>query len=96
MLCVCLLGFQVICLRGLATFAMPRRFCTCSFVKVEELVLRALTFKYLLFWQRKHTQKKKRRKGKKKRKVVPPGSQQAAMAGAKERVLLANFLRDRN
>lgn len=23
------------------TFAMMRRFCTCSFVKVEELVLRA-------------------------------------------------------
>lgn len=56
-------SFQVIRLRGpTATFAMMRRFCMCSIVKVEELVPRAQHLVFVI-WGGK--QKKKTTTGKK-------------------------------
>lgn len=84
-------SFQVIRLRGpTATFAMMRRFCMCSIVKVEELVPRAQHLVFVIWGGKqkkktttgKKTTKEKKKKG--ERKVVPPGAQQAAMAEAKE------------
>lgn len=69
----------------------------CSVVKVEELVPRAQHLAFVIWGgkqkkkttteKRKEKKKKPNNKGKKKekeRKVVPPGIQQAAMAEAKE------------